>query len=95
MYRISTTKKCPIQGTIKFKKQPWALGYKEDVDGNLWDIQGYYGLADGKAYVQACLVKCLHPGLTDTSGFRMGYSQEWKPYMVEIVPSSEDSCQKK
>lgn len=90
MFSLNYSTRCEVAGTIRFRKQPWRLGHVRDVDGVVWDINGYFGNG-GKPWVQAVRVGEMHPYYTDTSNTRWGgmISQEWLPYWVEIVPAPE------
>jgi hypothetical protein len=90
MFNLSYSSPCEIQGTLIFDHQPRSLGYHKDIHGNIWDIRGYYGLKNQKAWVQACAKKLLHPYYSDTSGKQYSLvSQSWLPYYVEVIKNPE------
>lgn len=92
MFRLSYSRPCEIQGTLKLKKDPayYGLGYYEDIDGVEWDVHSVR-MKNGQTFVNACPVKQLHPYLTDTSGdIPCNYEQSWLPYRVQVIGATNE-----
>ena len=86
MFRISYTSPCPVQGHIKFKKDPcyFGLGLYEDVEGRKWDIHAIYG----KAFVCAIGYNNNLPYFSTTPEIR-SFSIRWLPFTYEVVKEKE------
>lgn len=81
MFRLTSTRPCEIQGTIRVNRPISGLGQITDADGNRWDVNAIYG-----SVVCAVPLDQLHPYYADTSGASHGLvTQTWKPYQVEVV----------
>ena len=87
MYHLSYNSPCKIQGILEFKnkRNPFmsGLGYYEDVDGIVWDVEGVIGCGN-PPYIQARPIR-ERPSYYGTASWdtQDGF-HSWKPYLVEL-----------